>query len=344
MVEYLSGDAPWDEAYWRALVEEGEHSRMPAPPPDPETIWRGLGLATERPAAPREASPSDGGWETALRAMEEATVLELAVVGYNRGGLLVEWDGRQGFVPVSHLADLPHYLDEREREQELQARVGRVLRLRIIEVDPERSRLVLSERATHSDEAHRRQVLEDLKPGGICRGKVTNLCSFGAFVDLGGLEGLVHISEISWGRVGHPSEVLRPGQQVEVYVLNVDRERGRVGLSLKRVRPDPWRTVEERYHVGQVVEGVITNVVDFGAFAEVEEGLEGLIHVSELAEGKFLHPRNVVQEGEVVQLQVISVDGVRRRLGLSLRRVVNPERIAPSAPDESPGQPAREAQ
>jgi small subunit ribosomal protein S1 len=152
---------------------------------------------------------------------------------------------------------------------------------------------------------------------------VANLCSFGAFVDLGGVEGLVHVSELSWGRIDHPGDVLEPDQSVEVYVLNVDRERGRVGLSVKRLRPDPWQSVEQRYHVGQTVESVVTNVVDFGAFARVEEGLEGLIHISELAEGNFLHPRNVVQEGDVVTVRVLNIDSEKRRMGLSLRRAEN---------------------
>jgi small subunit ribosomal protein S1 len=150
---------------------------------------------------------------------------------------------------------------------------------------------------------------------------VTNLCSFGAFVDLGGLEGLVHVSELSWGRVEHPSKVLQPGQSVEVYVLNVDRERRRVGLSVKRLQPDPWQSVEEHYQVGQVVEGYITHVVDFGAFARVEKGLEGLIHVSELTEGNCSHPRDVVQEGDVVAARILNIDSGRRRMGLSIRQV-----------------------
>ncbi len=321
MVDFLPADAPYTEEYWQVLMEEGETSRHTAPPADPESIWRGLGLETEtRPAVSPPSPPDDGKWAAAYRAMEERTVLTLPVVGYNRGGLLVEWNGHQGFVPVSHLADLSPYLDEREREEALRARVGRTLRLHVIEVDPERQRLILSERATHSEEQRRKALLERLQPGDVCSGRVTNICSFGAFVDLGGLEGLIHVSELSWNRVSHPAQLLRPGQEVQVCVLNVDRERGRVGLSLKRVQPDPWRTIEERYQVGQVVQGVITNVVEFGAFAQVEEGVEGLIHLSELAEGQFLHPRNVVQEGMTVRLRVIYVDAARRRLGLSLRQ------------------------
>jgi small subunit ribosomal protein S1 len=326
-MEFLPADAPYTEEYWQTLMEEGEYSHHPAPPVDPESIWRGLGLGSEAEAiADTPSLPDDGRWAAAVRAMEEQAVLTLPVVGYNRGGLLVEWNGTQGFVPVSHLADLSPYLDEREREEALRARVGQTLRLRVIEVDPQRQRLVFSERATHSEEQRRKALLERLQPGNVCTGRVTNICSFGAFVDLGGLEGLIHISELSWSRVNHPAQLLRPGQEVQVSVLNVDRERGRVGLSLKRVQPDPWRTIEERYRVGQMVQGVITNIVEFGAFAQVEEGVEGLIHLSELAEGQFLHPRNVVREGMTVRLRVISVDAARRRLGLSLRQATEPAR------------------
>lgn len=320
MIEYVSADAPYDESYWQALLNEGEHSHRAAPPLDPEIIWSGLGMATEEVAPLPPPPPPDGGWEFAFQAMENATVLELPVCGYNRGGLLVEWNGRQGFIPVSHVADLSTFMDEGERDRELQRRVGCTLCLRIIEVDPERSRLVLSERATRSDEDQRRTLLESLKVGEVRHGRVTNLCSFGAFVDVGGLEGLVHISEIAWSRVEHPSDALSPHQEIDVYVLNVDQERGRVGLSVKRAQPDPWLMVAERYAVGQVVEGVITKVVDFGAFAQVEKGLEGLIHVSEITGGNFSHPRNVVREGQSVQLRVITVDADHRRLGLSMRQ------------------------
>ncbi|MEL6307586.1 MAG: S1 RNA-binding domain-containing protein, partial [Chloroflexota bacterium] len=158
-----------------------------------------------------------------------------------------------------------------------------------------------------------------LSAGDVVSGKVTNLCDFGAFIDLGGVEGLIHISELSWGRVGHPADMLSRNDIVEAYVIEVDPDDARIALSLKRLTPDPWATVDERYEVGEVVEGTITNVVDFGAFACIEEGLEGLIHFSELAEGHFLHPRNVVQEGEQVQARILSIDGKARRLGLSLR-------------------------
>ncbi len=337
MVEYVPGAEPWSEEYWRALMEQGEQSPAPAPPPDSGAVWMGLGMMVGQPASVSQPPPSNGKWEAALEAMEEAAVLHLDVVNHNRGGLLVEWNGLQGFVPVSHLMDFPPYLDERQRAQELKNRVGQTLHLRIIEVDPQRRRLVLSERATSFDEAHRRELLDSLQPGDVRRGHVTNICSFGAFIDLGGVEGLVHVSEISWGRVEHPSAVLHPGQEVVVSVLNIDKERGRVGLSIKRTLPDPWRGIEKRYHIDQIIEGTITNVVDFGAFAEVEEGVEGLIHVSELADGHFLHPRNVVQKGQRMRMRVVSVDSTRRRLGLSLRRVPQPSKPAFPASDEQAG-------
>lgn len=324
MAQYVPGGAPCDERYWQAVLREGEFSRQTAPPLAPQAAWLGFTMEAAEPQPPpaeKEPEPNDE-WEAAFQAMESGTALELRVTGYNRGGVLVDWDGRQGFVPVSHLSDISSYMDEKEREQVLRQQVGKVLRLRIIEVYPERSRLVLSERATRADEACRRERLENLKPGDICTGRVTNLCSFGAFVDLDGLEGLVHISEISWGRVDHPAEVLTPGQAVRVMVLNIDRERGRVGLSIKRTQEDPWRDIEERYTVGQLIDSVITNVVDFGAFAQVEEGIEGLVHVSELAE-EGVDPRYVVKEGQRVQLRVIHVDSRRRRLGLSLRQALS---------------------
>jgi small subunit ribosomal protein S1 len=263
-------------------------------------------------------------WEEARKLFEDGGFVELPVIGSNRGGLVVGWNGLRGFVPASHLVCLAPSLEEEERQVELERMIGTRLNLRSIELDAGQSRFVLSERADILDEDRRREVLNAISPGDVRQGHVTNLCSFGAFVDLGGLEGLVHVSELSWGRIEHPGDVLDAGQPIDVYVINVDRERGRVGLSLKRLLPDPWQSVNERYQVGQIVDGVVTHVVDFGAFARVEEGLEGLIHVSELADFDVSNPRDVVQVGDTVKAYVISVDGQRRRLGLSLRQAGEP--------------------
>lgn len=336
-------EAPLEEGYWQALLQQGETATITAPPVEGEAIWRGLDVMVSIGQVEREAHkmphPLQSGegqvrntprlneadleraWQLAQASFENGEVLELEVIGYNRGGLLVQVNGLRGFVPASQLVDSPNHLESEERNAELASRVGRVLPLKIIDLDRARNRLVLSEREARSNEEREARLLAQLCAGDIRRGRVTNLCSFGAFVDLGGVEGLIHISEMSWGRVGHPSDVLRTGDEVEVYVINVNREEKKIGLSLKRLQPDPWTTVHERYQVGQLVKGVVTNVVSFGAFARLEDGLEGLIHISELAEGNFLHPRNVIKEGDVVTARILDIDGANHRLRLSLRRV-----------------------
>jgi small subunit ribosomal protein S1 len=199
------------------------------------------------------------------------------------------------------------------------SRVGQHLTLQVIEIDRDRDRLILSERAALEDE-RREQIFATLKPGDVVTGRVSNLRRFGAFVDLGGYEGLVHISEMSWGRVNHPGDVVQPGDEVQVHVLDVNPQEQKIQLSLKQLQPDPWRDLTARYGVGQIVKGEITNVVAFGAFTRLEEGIEGLIHISELAEGNFLHPRNVVREGQSVSVKILSIDSNNRRIGLSLRK------------------------
>jgi small subunit ribosomal protein S1 len=312
-----------DESYWQALLTEGEVARTV--PPDVVEEWQVVATVPREPDATGSAELQkivpDEAWRVAQEALESGGVCNAQVVGHNRGGLLVEWQSLRGFVPASHVVGLSPFMDEEARRVEFARRVGWNLCVKVIEVDHAHARLVFSERATSSEESRREALWEDLCEGATRRGYVTNVCAFGAFVDLGGLEGLIHISEISWGRVSHPGDVLKTGDPVEVYVISVDRAAKRVALSLKRLRPDPWATVAERYSVGQLVKGTVTNVVNFGAFVRLEEGLEGLIHVSELAEGQFLHPRNVVSEGDAVVARVLSIDGAQRRLALSLRNV-----------------------
>jgi small subunit ribosomal protein S1 len=299
---------PIDEGWWAAVLQEDESQHTPKrmngkPPP-------GGG----DPAAD---------WQSARRLYEVDEPIELDVVGYNRGGLLVGFHSLQGFVPASHLVGFQAQTTEDERMLALSQKVGLRLKLKVIEYDPAKGRVVFSERAAQAGPGSRQAVLGSLQPGQVVTGVVTNVCDFGAFVDLGGIEGLIHVSEVSWSRVGHPRDVLDNNQSVQVSVLSVDADQGRVALSLKRLRPDPWANVEQRYTVGEVIEGVVTNVVNFGAFVCVEEGLEGLIHVSELADGHFLHPRNVVREGDRLRAEIVSIDGAGRRLGLSLRRLAS---------------------
>jgi small subunit ribosomal protein S1 len=311
---------PLDEGYWSSLLNEGEFAEPSQHTPESANGRSSAPVRGEfYPPSGDAQTMTESDWEEIRQLMDNDEVIELAVVGYNRGGLLVEWRTLRGFVPASQLTDFPATANTISRRNALMARVGQSLALRVIELNADQNRLILSERAAMVQAGERADVLKRLQPGDTTHGQITNLTDFGAFVDLGGLEGLIHISELSWGRVGHPSDILERGQQVDVYVLDVDRVNARIALSLKRLRPDPWATVDQRYQIGQIIEGVITNVVDFGAFACIEEGLEGLIHVSELAEGHFLHPRNVVSEGQQVKARILSIDNRARRLGLSLR-------------------------
>ncbi len=308
--EWIPADAPPDEEYWEALMRDGEQG--PAAPAEAQLLpWN---LENTDGSNSRHQDP----WETARLVMERGEIIQSSVVGWNRGGVLIGWNGLRGFVPASHLKSIS-MTSKTDLGVELRSLVGRQLNLRIIELDPQQSRFVLSEQPSQPDGC--KKLIDTLCPGEVCQGRVTSFCSFGAFVELGGVEGLVHISELAWGRVRHPSEVLELGQLVDVYVLDVDRERGRVRLSIKRLQPDPWVTAAARYRPGQLVNGVVTRVTDFGAFVQIEPGLEGLLHVSELGESGRLHPRYVVEEGDQITARILSIDEERRRIALSMRTV-----------------------
>jgi small subunit ribosomal protein S1 len=298
-----------DESWWTALLAEEEKPRGYP------------GFDNVSPAFTRKESRQIAvNWDHARLIYEQDETIRLQVTGYNRGGLLVEGNDLQGFVPISHLVNMTGEKSEEERERLLSKYVRCALLLKVIECDPERGRVVFSERAALSEPGSRTQLLDALQPGERSCGSVTNITDFGVFVDLGGLEGLIHVSELSWGRVRHPSDSLSLGDRVEVYVINVDCERARVALSLKRLYPNPWETAESRYHSGQVTEATITSILPFGAFARLEEGLDGLIHVSEMGLlGSNLKPADVLKEGQQVTVRVIQVDAARQRLGLSLQ-------------------------
>ncbi len=313
--EWIPPHVPPDESYWEALLRDGQSS--PGVTGAQSKVWAGRqSNVDETPPAPEKSGLDP--WSEARALMEQEKILKLPVVGANRGGLLVGWNGLQGFVPASHLLNLPPFLSEDERQTELDRFIGTQIPLKIIELNPEQQRFVLSERATRIDESRRDDLLSTLSPGDICEGRVTNICSFGVFIDLGGFEGLIHISELSWGRIDHPGDILEPGETIEVYVLNVEPDRERVGLSLKRLQPDPWQAVEENYHAGQIIEGTVTHVVNFGAFVQVGEDLEGLIHISEMGDESLEHPNEIVQKDDQVRVQVLNVDGDERRIGLKL--------------------------
>ncbi|HEY4689941.1 MAG TPA: S1 RNA-binding domain-containing protein [Anaerolineae bacterium] len=308
--ELPPNDFSLDDGYWQSLLNDVE-----AQAPDKPCAGE------HRAATAPRRETTEAQWQTAQRALDNAEAIQVQAVGCNRGGLLIDWTGLRGFLPASHLYGLAPHLSEEARRAELSRRVGGEFTVRVIELDREQSRFVVSERLACTEQTRRNALLADLAEGQVRTGTVTNVCDFGAFVDLGGLEGLLHISEISWGRVNHPGDVLKVGQVVQVLIMSVDAVQYRIALSIKRLAPDPWLTVSERYQVGEIVSGVVTSIVAFGVFTRLEDGLEGLIHVSELAEGNFLHPRNVVCEGQLVCVRVLHVDGAHRRLGLSLRQV-----------------------
>jgi small subunit ribosomal protein S1 len=266
-------------------------------------------------------------WLEAQELLANGEVWEGEVTGYNRGGLVVPFGKVRGFVPASQIDRFPHRLGPEEKQRRLAVLVGQRLPLKVIEVDRYRRRLIFSERAGRRAwrRKQRQRLLNELCQGDVVRGTVNSLRDFGAFVDLGGADGLVHISELSWGRVRHPREVVRVGDEVDVYVLRLDHERNRIGLSLKRLQPDPWTLADEKYEVSQLVEGVVTKVVRFGAFIEIEAGLEGLLHVSEFADIAPRDPRDLVKEGDRLLVRIIRIHGWRRRMGLSLRQVSEAE-------------------
>jgi small subunit ribosomal protein S1 len=267
-------------------------------------------------------------WRDAEASQKADAILEAQVAGYNKGGLIVRVGKIRGFVPASQLEIAARGRGERElSEQDLAAQTGKKLKLKIIEIDRARNRLILSERAAMREVRRdaKARLLEEIQEGDIRTGTVTSVADFGVFVDLGGLDGLIHVSELSWSKIAHPSDLVKAGDTVQVQVLGIDRNKNRIALSMKRLTPEPWTTIEDRYAIGQVVNGTITKLASFGAFARVDDGIEGLIHVSELSDKRVNHPKEVVKEGETYQLRVIKIDSAKRRLGLSLKRVNDEE-------------------
>jgi small subunit ribosomal protein S1 len=304
---------PIDEAWWQAILSEDIR-------PAERAIDPYLVEDEPNPSNQNRTSFQDGvDWNYARALFEEDKVIELNVNGYNKGGLLVSGKRLQGFVPISHLVDLPNNLTTEEQEQCLAAYQGHNLKLKVIECDRHRGRVVFSERAAQAECGKRNALFNQLKPGECVQGIVTNVTEFGVFVDLGGVEGLIHVSELSWGRVRHPSDVVQVGEKVSVYVISVDPNRSRIALSLKRLCQNPWETAEERYYAGQITEAVITSVVPFGAFARLEEGLDGLIHITEFGALKEEEAQtHKLVEGQRVQVRILHINAAKQRMGLSL--------------------------
>ncbi|PJF44532.1 MAG: 30S ribosomal protein S1 [Phototrophicales bacterium] len=262
-------------------------------------------------------------WEDAIVLKETEEVVPVQVVGFNKGGILVRWRSLEGFIPASHMVTVPPTLQGQERIDALNElkRTGQPIDVKVIEVNPERRRLIFSEREAQREiRAQRKaELLESLNEGKVVRGTVTGLRDFGAFVNIGDADGLIHVSELAWHRVDHPSDVLSVGDEIDVFILNLDKENNRIALSRKRLLPDPWETADSKYHEGQLVEGTVTNVVDFGAFIALDDGLEGLLHLSEMGDGSLKEPYSYVKKGDRLQLRISRLEPDRRRVGFTQR-------------------------
>jgi len=291
------------DSWWKAALSEGE-------------VDMSLGAGQIDDVDQLEDNPSvisynqpENDWDYVDRLYTADEIVRLKVIGCNQGGLLVQGEKINGFVPCSHL------LAGHKKKEYLQQTVT----LKVIEYDRDRCRVVFSERAAQAKAGTRVRLLDELVEGTCINGVITTLTDFGAFVDLGGLEGLIHISELSWGRVDHPSDVVSEGDCMDVYILNIDRAENKVALSIKKMCPNPWETIEERYKPGQIVKAVVKNIVSYGVFVRLEEGVDGLIHVSELGEnGEEVSPWDVLEENQNVTVEIINLDPKEQRLGLSL--------------------------
>jgi len=278
-----------------------------------------------------DKAQGEKGWRFLQQCCTSGQLVEGKVAGFNRGGLLVNIQGVQGFVPLSQivsaaLAQPPTEAPASQdgEEARLAPLVGQNLQLKVLEINRQRNRVILSERAARPQvrQEQRKALLKDLKEGEVRRGRVSGIRDFGVFVDLGGMDGLVPLSELSWDPAAAPRDVVKEGDEVEVVVMRINQENGRVALSLRRANAQPWAAVAEKYQVGQLVSGTVTKLATFGAFARLEGPVEGLIHISELADHRIASPQEVVRVGETLTLRIIKMEPERRRLGLSLRRAL----------------------
>jgi small subunit ribosomal protein S1 len=283
------------------------------------------------------------GWRILEKAMEGDETVTGRIIGSNRGGAVVESEGVQGFIPLSQLVGPARELYVPGGEQPKEGFVGMEVEFKIVELNRRRNRAIFSERAALQawKQIQKMRLVQELEEGEIRRGRVAGISNFGAFVDLGGADGLIHISELSWEPIKSPEEVVSVGDEIDVYILKVDRENLKIALSLRRLKPEPWDEVENKFEVGQTVTGVVTKLANFGAFARIDAGIEGLIHISELSHQVIKHPRDVVSEGDELELKIIRIEPERRRLGLSLKQARGGDEF--SSAGESPGDSIEEA-
>ena len=313
--KYQSAMPIIDEGWWESVLAEDRQYRSPRPS-------QGLTKPKVLPESKAETVPvsvsAATDWDTLRELFSKDQIIAMKVTGHNRGGLLVENGRLSGFIPFSHLIDLAGREHESDRHVSLESYVGRMVNVKVIECVQEEERVVFSERAALAEPGKRGELFNNLQPGSRVKGVVTNITDFGVFVDLGGVEGLIHISELSWGRVLHPSQIVKLGEEIYVQVLEIAPERCRVALSLKRLRSNPWEHAATDFPVGTIHTAVITSVMSYGAFARIEVGVEGLIHGSEMALAPHRSPREILSEGQELKVRILHLDVAHQRMGLSL--------------------------
>ena len=313
--KYQSAMPIIDEGWWESvLAEERQHT---PPRPSQGSVKPKVPSQSRAEAAP-VAAPPQPDWDMLKELYSNDRIITMKVTGHNRGGLLVEKDAISGFIPFSHLIELAGREHETDRDLSLESYTGKTLNVKVIECVPEDGRVVFSERAALAEPGKRTELFHNLQTGSQVKGMVTNITDFGVFVDLGGVEGLIHISELSWGRVSHPNQIVKLGEEINVQVLDISPERCRVALSLKRLTTNPWERAATEFPVGTIHKAVITSVMSYGAFARIEAGVEGLIHGSEMVLDPNQTPRDILFDGQELQVRILHLDASHQRMGLSL--------------------------
>lgn len=311
-----------DEGWWQSVLAD-EQRYSPPHPTHGNNMPKPKSAAQEKPEKVvepvQQAEPVQADWTAIKDLYANDRIVAMKVTGHNRGGLLVESDGLAGFVPFSHLIELAGKEHEVNRDVSLETYIGKMLNVKVIECVPEDGRVVFSERAALAEPGKRAELFHNLSSGKRTRGTVTNITDFGVFVDLGGVEGLIHISELSWGRVSHPNQIVKLGEEIDVQVLDISAERCRVALSLKRLTQNPWERALTDFAEGTVLPAVVTSVLSYGAFARINAGVEGLIHASEMPLEANQSPRELLKEGQDINVRVLHVDPAHQRMGLSLK-------------------------
>lgn len=304
-----------DEGWWESVLAE-ERLHAPSRPQQAGAKTKiGEQVKTE---ATQVVEPVHANWDEVKEIYSSDRIIAMKVTGHNRGGLLVEAESLAGFIPFSHLIELAGK-DDTDRDVSLETYVGKTLNVKVIECVPEDGRIVFSERAALAEPGKRSELFNSLQTGGHVKGVITNITDFGVFVDLGGVEGLIHISELSWGRVSHPNQIVSLGQEIEVQVLDVSVERCRVALSLKRMTSNPWERATMEFPVNSTMAAVVTSVLSYGAFARIDAGVEGLIHTSEMPLEANQIPRDILKDGQSIQVRILHVDPSHQRMGLSMQ-------------------------